>query len=80
MLNSATVHSLLKVSSPKCQEGTKTSEPRTYTWTVALLEVVAQMSCAQVLAYYPNPEYDPDLAQERMNDPNNPYTVDQPLD
>lgn len=39
------------------------NEARRYTWTV--------------LAYYPNPEYDPDLAQERMNDPNNPYTVDQ---
>lgn len=45
------------------EEGQKTSEPRTYSWTV--------------LAYYPNPDYDPDLAQERMNDPNNPYTVDQ---
>ncbi|CAE7270283.1 METTL21B [Symbiodinium sp. CCMP2592] len=39
------------------------AEPREYSWTV--------------LAYYPNPDYDPDLAEELLNDPNNPYTVDQ---
>ncbi|CAJ1367042.1 unnamed protein product [Effrenium voratum] len=45
------------------QEGVKSEADRTYSWTV--------------LAYYPNPDYDPDLAQERLNDPTNPYTVDQ---
>ncbi|OLQ06593.1 Protein-lysine methyltransferase METTL21B [Symbiodinium microadriaticum] len=39
------------------------AETREYSWTV--------------LAYYPNPDYDPDLAEELLNDPNNPYTVDQ---
>ncbi|CAE8717512.1 unnamed protein product, partial [Polarella glacialis] len=45
------------------EEGQKTTEPRTYAYSV--------------LVYLMNPEYNPDLALERMNDPENPYTVDR---
>jgi hypothetical protein len=45
------------------EEGVKAAGTRTYSWTV--------------LEYMLNSEYDPDIASVRLNDPSNPYTVDQ---
>jgi len=45
------------------EEGETENEPRTYSYTV--------------YAYLMNPEYNPDLATERANDADNPYTVDK---
>lgn len=45
------------------EEGQRSDQPRTYSWAV--------------LKYVINPLYNPDLAQARLNDPDNPYTVDQ---